>query len=359
MNPCAFCGRDNDEGSQFCIDCGKSLPPSSAARAISTAAVANLNQTAASPFAAVNASAPPRSTAGSLGVRVAVCPHCDAQIDPGLPYCSHCGQLTGLTPVPGAPCKGCGGTVQPGSDVFCPRCGTRVPDGSEAPRPSGTATYQPRRATHKVVVLGPTGEPTQTHVLDRGEMVVGRSGGDVRFPDDVYMSPLHAHLSARNGSVWVRDLGSRNGTWVFIDGPCRLTDGDTILIGSQLLRFRRLGYPGPHPPEADATRRLGSMTPGADVAVLMQLRADGSHRDVFHLTPGRRVFLGREEGDWVFPYDQTMSGRHAEIRSEDSEFVLADAGSRNGVAVAVRGDREARKGQRVLVGDQVLRVETV
>ena len=103
---------------------------------------------------------------------------------------------------------------------------------------------------------------------------------------------------------------------------------------------------------------LLAVTQGAPF-VLMQHRADGSFRDVFHLTPGRRVLLGREEGDWVFPYDQTMSGCHAEVRSEDSEFVLADAGSRNGVAVAVRGDRELRKGQRVLVGDQVMRVESV
>jgi len=132
-----------------------------------------------------------------------------------------------------------------------------------------------------------------------------------------------------------------------------------MLVGSQLLRFRRLGYPGPHPPEADATRRLGSLTPTADVAALQQLRADGSVRDVLHLSPGRSIVLGREVGDWVFPYDQTMSGRHAEVRSEDSEFVLHDLGSRNGVAVAVRGVRALRKGQRVLLGDQILRVESL
>ena len=95
------------------------------------------------------------------------------------------------------------------------------------------------------------------------------------------------------------------------------------------------------------------------MAALQQLRADGSVRDVLHLSPGRHVVLGREAGDWVFPYDQTMSGRHAEVRSEDSEFVVDDLGSRNGVAIAVRGERALRKGQRVLLGDQILRVETV
>jgi predicted component of type VI protein secretion system len=54
-----------------------------------------------------------------------------------------------------------------------------------------------------------------------------------------------------------------------------------------------------------------------------------------------------------------MSGRHAEIRSEDAEFFVHDAGSRNGVALAVHGDRALKKGERILVGDQILRVESI
>src|SRR2546422_6673824 len=39
-----------------------------------------------------------------------------------------------------------------------------------------------------------------------------------------------------------------------LESAHRLADGDLLLIGSQVIRFRRLGYPGPHPPDADATR---------------------------------------------------------------------------------------------------------
>ncbi len=53
-----------------------------------------------------------------------------------------------------------------------------------------------------------------------------------------------------------------------------------------------------------------------------------------------------------------MSGAHAEIRSEDADFVILDSGSRNGVAIAVRGDVALQQGSRLLVGDQMLRVET-
>jgi len=155
----------------------------------------------------------------------------------------------------------------------------------------------------------------------------------------------------------VRDLGSRNGTWVFLEAPHRLLDGDLLLIGSQVIRFRRLGYPGPHPPDADATRRMGSLIPSADIASLTQLRSDGSVRDVIQLSPGRDVMIGREQGDWIFPYDPSMSARHAMVRSEDADFVVVDADSRNGVALAARGDMPLRHNSRVLVGDKLLRVE--
>ena len=110
-------------------------------------------------------------------------------------------------------------------------------------------------------------------------------------------------------------------------------------------------------PDADATKRMGSLIPSADIASLTQLRSDGSPRDVIQLSPGRDITVGREQGDWTFPYDPSMSGIHAKIRSEDADFVLIDADSRNGVAVAARGDVPLRGGSRVLLGDKLLRLE--
>ena len=206
-------------------------------------------------------------------------------------------------------------------------------------------------------VLDEGGQTVGSHELKREETSVGRLDADIGFPDDPFISPIHAQFSVRAGEVYVRDLGSRNGTWVFLEGPYTLQDGDLILVGSQVIRFRRLGYPGPHPPEQDQTRRLGSSTPGADIASLTQLRGDGSARDVLHLSPGRDIVLGREQGDWVFPYDLSMSGRHAEVRSMDADFVVVDAGSRNGVGVAVRGELRLPRGARLLVGDRILRLD--
>jgi pSer/pThr/pTyr-binding forkhead associated (FHA) protein len=352
LTACAFCGRENEPASRFCIDCGKPMS-ASAARS-------------GSPYnAGTSASGATAGSAGSTGKIAragspftARCPRCAKSIDPGLPFCGHCGTRVGA-PEATRRCDACGSAYLADVDVFCAQCGARVGKRvSKETGPFSALGAKVREQGPRLALLDDEGHPSANYVLERGEAVVGRGDADIHF-DDVYLSPFHARFEVRDGGLWIRDLGSRNGTWSFIEGPNRLADGDVMLIGSQLLRFRRLGYPGPHPPEADATRRMGSLVPSADVAVIEQLRADGSVRDSFHLSPARTVLLGRESGDWVFPYDPTMSGRHAEIRSEDAEFFVHDAGSRNGVAVGVHGDLSLKKGQRILVGDQILRVETV
>lgn len=369
MNRCGFCGRENDEQSKFCIDCGKPVI-AGGAKVISVAAVMKpggdpVVAAGAIPGAdrASKARAHGGGGSGAKGGGLRACPGCGTMLDPALPFCPNCGVRLAPAQQTGSQCTSCGNAVRLDVDKFCAKCGARVHTSTGAPpKPKGTAVFSAKAtgATQpKLSVIDDTGKVKQTFTLDHDEVTVGRIDGDFRFPADPYLSPMHAQFSFRDGALFVRDLGSRNGTWVFIDAPYRLQDGDTILIGSQIIRFRRLGYPGPHPPEADQTRRLGSLTPNADVAMLAQLRADGSARDTFHLSPGRSIKVGREQGDWVFPFDQTMSGKHAEIRGEDLEFIVLDDGSRNGVAVSVRGERPVKAGQKLLMGDQTMRVESL
>ncbi|MGH7753891.1 MAG: FHA domain-containing protein, partial [Gemmatimonadales bacterium] len=251
----------------------------------------------------------------------------------------------------GHACARCG-TPAPPKARFCAACGTQLGD---AAGPSTVAKQ--RSGQYQLAELDEAGKVLRKHDLYTPDTTIGREDADVRFPDDPYLSPIHVKLSFEKDQLLIRDLGSRNGTWVFLEEPYRLQDGDLILVGSQVIRFRRLGYPGPFTPDADATRRMGSLIPSADIASLTQLRSDGSARDVTHLSPGRDVTIGREAGDWVFSYDPSMSGAHATIRSEDADFVVIDRGSRNGVAIAARGEMVIKKGSRVLVGDKLLRVD--
>jgi pSer/pThr/pTyr-binding forkhead associated (FHA) protein len=336
-----------------------------ASSALQAGGSATASRTAAPPttLSAKNPS-PPKA-----GVTPTRCPRCTKPAENGLPFCGYCG--TRIAPAGAGMCGQCGASFLQGVDLFCARCGNRIGQRvsveivrsappAEAPVSASTEGIAAARrdGQPRLALLDDEGNVARVYVLERGEAIVGRGDADIRFESDPYMSPLHARIDQRGGQLSLRDLGSRNGTWLFIEQPTRLTDGDLILVGSQMLRFRRLGYPGPHPPEADSTRRLGSLVPAADVAVIEQLRADSSVRDTLHLSPGRSVLMGRETGDWLFPYDQTMSGKHAEVRSEDSEYYVHDAGSRNGVAMAVRGERALRKGQRILIGNEILRVES-
>jgi pSer/pThr/pTyr-binding forkhead associated (FHA) protein len=343
---CAHCGRTNDTGSRFCMDCGK--PLSASAMAVDSPVAGGVPATRV------------YATGSATGAKAPKCSACGHVVDRTMPFCAHCGaKLEVSVPPTSAPCPSCGLAVPDPVFKFCPNCAT--PLGRAATPPPATTAFSAQRASVppiQLVVVTEDGARGSKHALVGNETTLGRAGADITFPDDTYLSPMHALILWKDGKVSIRDLGSRNGTWVFLAGPHKLVDGDLILVGSQVLRFRRLGYPGPHPPEADATRRMGSFIPSADIACLTQLRADGSVRDIFHLSPGRDIAVGRDKGDWVFPYDKSMSGAHAAVKSEDADFVLQDAGSRNGVAVAVRGDHPLAKDSKILIGDKLLIVET-
>jgi pSer/pThr/pTyr-binding forkhead associated (FHA) protein len=358
VTTCAYCGRANQADAQFCMDCGKPLSAAAASKLAGAAGAAPRSSPGSGggggggsggsglPLGPTRAGVPAAPTTA--------CPFCGASVSGQLPFCPDCGRRL-TAPGSGPACSRCGSPVAP-AGRFCATCGAPLSEFSSLVRTSGKA---PPRTDYRIslTLLDDGGTPGQRFERKTLDTTIGRLDGDIRFPDDPFLSPLHAKISWEEDQLVVRDLGSRNGTWVFLEDPHRLVDGDLLLIGSQVIRFRRLGYPGPHAPDADATKRMGSLIPSADIASLTQLRSDGSSRDVIQLSPGRDVHIGRERGDWIFPYDPSMSAQHALIRSEDADFVVLDAGSRNGVALAARGDMPLRHQSRVLVGDKLLRLE--
>jgi len=84
------------------------------------------------------------------------------------------------------------------------------------------------------------------------------------------------------------------------------------------------------------------------------LRSDSSSRDTIQLSPGGRAHRAGA-GDWIFPYDPSMSAQHATVRSEDADFVLLDdtAATR---AIAARAPWCCSTAP-IMVGDKVLRIE--
>ena len=68
-------------------------------------------------------------------------------------------------------------------------------------------------------------------------VTMGRERGDINFPDDGYVSGLHARLSTRNGKVYLADLGSSNGTFLRVLGERTLGHDSFVLLGQQLFKL--------------------------------------------------------------------------------------------------------------------------
>jgi Double zinc ribbon/FHA domain len=66
---------------------------------------------------------------------------------------------------------------------------------------------------------------------------LGRERGDINFPDDGYVSGLHARVTLRDNRVFLADLGSSNGTFIKVNGERAVGHESFVLLGQQLFRL--------------------------------------------------------------------------------------------------------------------------
>jgi pSer/pThr/pTyr-binding forkhead associated (FHA) protein len=80
------------------------------------------------------------------------------------------------------------------------------------------------------------GKIGEIHLLMQPEVMIGREEGEIRFPEDGFISSKHCLLANRDGDCFLRDLGSSNGTYMRIHEPQELKNEDRIQIGNQVLK---------------------------------------------------------------------------------------------------------------------------
>jgi pSer/pThr/pTyr-binding forkhead associated (FHA) protein len=314
-------------------------------------------------------------------------------------------QPTMLPPGPAAP-AGAAARVAQGSTIACPRCGTQTPLGfafcqqcglrleaaAEPPaRPSaaplaarldgpidphaGTLAQDEASAASVIrgvppparlspgtwgmaVLVNRDGSDGQRYPLGSEYLIVGRAGADIAFDDDRFLARQHARLErGGDGVVKVHPLETLNGVFRKIDAPVELTDGMTILVGREVLRFERLDPEEVkvYPLVRHGVALFGS-PPREPWGRLVQIVPSGGYRDVRHLI-GDEVVLGREEGDIVFRDDAFLSRRHAALTWDGKRAQITDLGSSNGTFVRIPGPAVLRHGDHVRMGDQLLRIE--
>ena len=71
-----------------------------------------------------------------------------------------------------------------------------------------------------------------------GENVtLGRERGEINFPDDGYVSGLHARVTLKDNRIFLSDLGSSNGTFIKVNGERAVGHESFVLLGQQLFRL--------------------------------------------------------------------------------------------------------------------------
>jgi pSer/pThr/pTyr-binding forkhead associated (FHA) protein len=112
------------------------------------------------------------------------------------------------------------------------------PRPNDGPAPDGTYFYtSPKHQTQFKIAQLLEGGAFGMAVCARGTVLqIGREGGDLNFPGDLYMSAAHCKLEDAGGKLTLTDLNSRNGTYVRLKAERELANGDYLFIGRKLLR---------------------------------------------------------------------------------------------------------------------------
>ena len=128
-----------------------------------------------------------------------------------------------------------GDTVLAGEQLFRLDPMPRAADGQD---PDGTYFYSsPKHPSPFRLVQILQGGANGMTVCARGtSLQIGREGGDLNFPMDLYMSGSHCRIEEHGGKFTLTDLNSRNGTYVRIKSERDLAHGDYVFIGRKLLR---------------------------------------------------------------------------------------------------------------------------
>lgn len=193
-----------------------------------------------------------------------------------------------------------------------------------------------------LVVITPTGIEAEEIPLDTdGVTTIGRVDRDVTFSHDTLLSDAHASITNRNGEYYIRDDGSRSGTYLRVkpQRPVRVRDGDLLRAGRQILvvSHQVRGQP-PQIEHYDQT---------------------GAHRGTYPLQG--TVVLGRTGGtsnpDVILDdNDPTLSRFHLAIVVDEQGIQAQDFGSKNGTYLKVDAERKLEHFDIIRIGGQQLEI---
>ncbi|MGD2067365.1 MAG: FHA domain-containing protein [Gemmatimonadota bacterium] len=170
---------------------------------------------------------------------------------------------------------------------------------------------------------------------------IGRTGCDVTFPEDTLLSEDHASISHRAGDYFLRDDGSRAGTYLKVrpGHAARVGEGALLRAGRQILVVRR----------------------GDDGLFVAQYDGQGRPVGRHWLRDGKTTVFGRSGGkrapDVVLDeQDRVLSRFHFSATPKEGGVEIEDFNSRNGTFLKIDGERLLTHGDVFRVGNQTFEV---
>lgn len=114
----------------------------------------------------------------------------------------------------------------------------RSPKLNDTPGPDGTYFYSSpkHQSPFRITQVLQGGAHGMTVCARSSSLQIGREGGDLNFPTDLYMSASHCKIEDANNNLTLTDMSSRNGTYVRLTSERELAHGDYLFIGRKLLR---------------------------------------------------------------------------------------------------------------------------
>ena len=190
----------------------------------------------------------------------------------------------------------------------------------------------------------------------QSELAVGWSGnGALIVSNNFDNTPFGARVFVQEGALFV-EARSATGESVFLRLASShvLEHQDIFLVGRQIFRYEE------RPEATTSLTDIGTSLAeidlvARDAAELVRIDAKGNTAERYPLNAAE-VQIGRTRGTYVFPEDNLMSRAHVRISQRGEDFVLEDAGSRNGTFVKVRGKTPLASGSALLIAGQLLRV---
>jgi pSer/pThr/pTyr-binding forkhead associated (FHA) protein len=205
---------------------------------------------------------------------------------------------------------------------------------------------------------------------DLGAAVVGigRDPAQTIALQDGGVSSLHAQITVHDGVLFLRDLGSRNGTYVngaLVTVPHLLKDGDRIHVGNVDLVFRTEATGAALPVQPAMQSAMQPATPSgapsarpASGTAYLEGRNGVVAGSKSMLTTSPAT-LGRDTASTLRIDDLTISRRHAVLSNSNGEWRVSDLASstgtmHNGVRLTPGYEAPLKDGDVLQLGNIVL-----